>query len=181
MIKYMNFNVNCEVLNVIFFKLLFKKFLIIFTVIIIFIFLLKKLYNKFAVINCLVILLFKKQRNLGRNCKFMSVKHKLSQRERERERERIFVQEFLWVMWQMAVLKAEKPVHFPMPALVQIKDWANLEGLVMLACLGYVTNSSPKPNLCLIGSLFTKEIIYHNAKYARRVKYMSLSQFSVAG
>ena len=75
----------------------------------------------------------------------------------------------------MAVLKVEKPVHFPMPALVQIKDWANLEGLVMLACLGYVTNSSPKPNLCLIGSLFTKEIIYHNAKYARRVKYMSLS------
>ena len=75
----------------------------------------------------------------------------------------------------MAVLKAKKPVHFPMPVLVQIKDWANLEGLVMLACLGYVTNSSPKPNLCLIGSLFTKVIIYHNAKYARRVKYMSLS------
>ena len=29
----------------------------------------------------------------------------------------------------------------------------------MLACLGYVTNSSPKPNLCLIGSLFMKVIL----------------------
>ena len=73
----------------------------------------------------------------------------------------------------MVVLKAKKLVHFTMPALVQIKDWANLEGLVMLACLGYVTNSSPNPNLCLIGSLFAKVIIYHNAKYASRVKYVS--------
>ena len=81
----------------------------------------------------------------------------------------------------MAVLKAKKPVHFTMPALVQIKEWTDLEGLVMLACFGNVTKSSPKPNLCLIGSLFTKVIIYHNAKYASRVKYMSLSYFSVAG
>ena len=92
----MNFNVNCEMFNVIFFKLLSKKFLIVFTLIIMFIFLLKKLYNKFVVIN------------------------------------------------------------------------------------KFVTNSSPKPNLCLIGSLFTKVIIYHNAKYASRVKYMFLSYFSVA-
>ena len=61
----MNFNANCEMLNVIFFKLLFKKFLIVFTLIIMFIFLLKKLYNKFVVINCLVILLFKKLEELG--------------------------------------------------------------------------------------------------------------------
>ena len=59
----------------------------------------------------------------------------------------------------MAILKAKKPVHFTMLALLQIKDWGNLEGLVMLACLGYVTNSSPKPNLCLIGSLFMKVIL----------------------
>ena len=54
--------VNCEVLNVIFifFKLLFKKFLVVFVVIIMFIFLLKKLYNEFAIINCLVMLPFKK-------------------------------------------------------------------------------------------------------------------------
>ena len=53
--------VNCEVLNVIFFfKLLFKKFLVVFVVIIMFIFLLKKLYNEFVIINCLVMLLFKK-------------------------------------------------------------------------------------------------------------------------
>ena len=77
----------------------------------------------------------------------------------------------------MAVLKAKKPVHFTMPALVQIKEWADLEGLVMLACFGNVTNSSPKPNLCLIGSLFTKVIIYHNAKYASRVKYVSFLFF----
>ena len=81
----------------------------------------------------------------------------------------------------MVVLKAKKPIHFTMLALLQIKDWGNLEGLVMLACLGYVTNSSPKPNLSLIGSLFTKVIIYHNAKYASRVKYVFLSYFSVAG
>ena len=43
----------------------------------------------------------------------------------------------------------------------------------MLACLGYVTNSSPKPILCLISSLFTKVIIYHNAKYASRFKYVA--------
>ena len=35
--------------------------------------------------------------------------------------------------WLMAVLNAKKPIHFTMPALVQLKDWANLEGLVMLA------------------------------------------------
>ena len=52
--------VNCEVLNVIFFKLLFKKFLVVFAEIIMFIFLLKKLYNEFAVINCLVMSLIKK-------------------------------------------------------------------------------------------------------------------------
>ena len=38
-----------------FFKLLFKKFLVAFAVIIKLIFLLKKLYNEFAVINCLVV------------------------------------------------------------------------------------------------------------------------------
>ena len=52
--------VNCEVLNVIFFKLLFKKFLVVFAIIIMFIFLLKKLYNEFTIINCLVMLTFKK-------------------------------------------------------------------------------------------------------------------------
>ena len=59
----MNFSshgVNCEVLNIIFFKLLFKRFLVMFAVIVMFIFLLKKLYNEFAVIYCLVMLLFKK-------------------------------------------------------------------------------------------------------------------------
>ena len=46
--------VNCEMLIVIFFKLLFKRFLVVFAVIIMFTFLLKKLYNEFAIINCLV-------------------------------------------------------------------------------------------------------------------------------
>ena len=73
-------------------------------------------------------------------------------------------------MWQMAILKAKKPVHFTMPTLVQIKDWANLQGLVMLACLGYVTNSSPKPNLCLIGSLSMKVIFFKKKKFEKESK-----------
>ena len=47
-------------LNILFFKLLFKKFLVVFARIIMFIFLLKKLNNEFAIINCLVMLFFKK-------------------------------------------------------------------------------------------------------------------------
>ena len=52
--------VKHETLNVMFFKLLFKKFLVVVVVIIMFIFLLKKLYNELAIINFLVVLLFKK-------------------------------------------------------------------------------------------------------------------------
>ena len=50
--------VNCEVFNAIFFNVLFKKFLVVFAVIIMFIFLFKKLYNEFVVINFLVIFFF---------------------------------------------------------------------------------------------------------------------------